>query len=63
MKLAGIFSFSSGGSASSPVSSWRARLLKPALGVALALGAASSMAAGPTTMKIGTVVSVVRSRG
>lgn len=56
MKLAGIFSFSSGGSASSPLSSWRARLLKPALGVALALGAASSMAAGPTTMKIGTVV-------
>ena len=41
MKLAGLFSSSAVGSASS--FSWAQRLLKPALGAVLALGAASAM--------------------
>ncbi|MCM2340887.1 ABC transporter substrate-binding protein [Rhodoferax sp.] len=37
-------------------SSLLSRLCKPALGLAVSLAAASSFAAGPTTMKLGTVV-------
>ena len=37
-------------------SSLLGRLFKPALGLAVALAAASAFAAGPTSMKIGTVV-------
>ena len=50
MKSSG-FSFSGPGTAS-----LLSRMLKPALGVAVSLAAASAFAAGPATMKIGTVV-------
>lgn len=48
----------SSGFLSSPAgkASLLARLFKPALGMAVALAAASAFAAGPTSMKIGTVV-------
>ena len=53
MKLAGLFSSPA---ASSSSSSLLGRLFKPAVGAALALATATSFAAGPTNMKIATVV-------
>lgn len=64
MKLAGLFSISpaaksstaSSSSAASSSSSLLSRITKPVLGATLSLVAASSFAAGPTNMKIATVV-------
>ncbi|MEZ5664986.1 MAG: ABC transporter substrate-binding protein [Burkholderiaceae bacterium] len=58
MKLAGLFSSPARAAVPATPSSpsWFGRLIKPALGAALSVVAATSFAAGPTSMKIATVV-------